>query len=297
MLVFTADHALAIADEAGVRLVRAGKPVWSDVGPSHKAVVTSRYLAAIPSGAGQHGLAIFELATGKRTNVLKLGVQSIGSDGEAFVAQLGNEELDRITPPATIQKLGTVPDDAMTSDSILTGPNQFAFATINKLVVTDRKLKTTFTLDDDEVAVAGDTMAAGNDDHIAVFSIAKCVTKQMPCATSTWDLKNTGLTHAINGAAVKIDVDNDTMYYLDASGHWQAKLYVRELTATAQTIFAIAADGDVASLIAIDRKTGKRLWATQLGPTGDSMAIEMRDTFIAAQVGSKVYVVDAAGAI
>lgn len=297
VLAFTADHALAIVDDAGVRLVRAGKPVWSDTGPSRKAVLTSRYLAAVPNGDGQHGLAIFELATGKRTNVLKLGVESIGTDGEAFVAQLGNEELDRVTPPSTIQRLGTVPDDAMASDSILTAPGQFTFAAINKLVVTDRKMKTTFMLDDDEVAVAGDTMAAGNDDHLAVFSIAKCVAKQMPCATSTWDLKNVGLTHAIVDAAVKIDVDNDTMYYLDAKGHWEAKLYVRELTANAQKIFAIAVDDDQASLIAIERKTGKQLWATPLGVRAENMAIEMRDTFIAAQVGVKVYVVDTAGVI
>jgi hypothetical protein len=303
LLAWTADHALVIADDNGVRLVRDGKVVRTADGKLRSAVLVGTYVAGKLDGSG---MRIIDLATGaKATALADKGIEALGVVGGKLIAELTDQDLYEITPgTAKTRKLGTVGDESSFTDGITPWHDLLVFTNGGNVRVTDRRGKAVLELvqpDDSTAQLTGDEFAVTEPGRTGFLSLPGCLPAKKLELASILDAPDGCLIVAKRS---RIDVAPSTVSHGVATNHEQAtELYnddgtgwkksfgaEGEIIGDGELLYTTSIDDDGARVLAIERTTGSLAWQTTLDHTtsGDT-ALALRDGMLAVRVGQRVY--------
>jgi hypothetical protein len=184
-LAWTADHALVVHDDDGVRLVRGGKVAWTVSDPTKHDVLVGNVLVGRREGGA---LGLLDLASRSLQAVtVGSGVEVFGAAGDKVVVRTNTNDLYELAPatckkPSCAKKVGSLGDDAIMTETIGVWHDLIWAASSTRLQLTDRhgttKLDIAMSDDNNDMVVAGDELMIDDNKGVAILSLPGCMAKQ-----------------------------------------------------------------------------------------------------------------------
>jgi hypothetical protein len=321
---WAAEHTLIVVDKSGLRALRDGKVRWHDPAADHETAMTiAGGWIAIDAGA-DHGLALFEVATGKQAVALDGSyVERTGAAGDRLLVLTGGGEVHEVTPakcgrgPACAKRLGELDGDALSwADAIGAWRDAIVMVSTEGVHVTDRKLETraVIAFSADDVLLTPDAVIVADPDGVAVLPLAACaqpgVTLELestqdrgagPCVQPRREGGWIEQIAALPGGAVAFNDEGITeaTHHVGSDGAaWETRTAaVGGVAGDDRHVYAVSLGFDAAGpvrLLALSRATGAVVWQTELAakpPDTPRVRIVVGDGLVAVRVGGTLYVI------
>ena len=322
---WAAKGTLVVRDDDGLRVVRDGAVTWQDAAADTEVGLTLAGGWIVVDAGDDRGLALFDIATGKRATALDgTYVERIGAAGDRVLVRAGDGEVFEVTPgkcargAACARTLGTLDDSALSwADAIGAWQGGVVMVSTDGVHVTDRSLATraTISFSADEVVLTPDSVIVADPQGVAVLPLAACARPGTaleldstldPAAGCIRTRREGGwkdLIAALPGGAVAFNdegITESTHHVGSDSRHWETRTAaVGGVAGDEVHVYAVSLGFDAAGpvrLLALARATGEVAWQTELAakpPDSPRTRVAVRDGLVAARVGSTLYVVAA----
>ncbi|HEX7699972.1 MAG TPA: hypothetical protein VF403_04605 [Kofleriaceae bacterium] len=316
-LAWTADHALVVQDDEGVRLVRGGKVAWTVSDPTTNNVLVGNAMVGKREGGT---LGLLDLSSrGLQNVIVGNGVAAFNAAGDTVIVETAANDLFEIDPatctkPSCAKRVGALGADSIVSETVGVWRDNIWAATPNQLQVSDRhgkvKLDLAFSNDNHEVIVAGDQVLIDDTHGVAILSLPGCIAKK-----TTWEIGSTRddlpgciVAHqpaSVDATITPTAIPRGAVAYNDHDGHTVLFGGVASWTMDLNGSGPVAGDADFVYIVtlglddkgpvrvlALARATGHVAWQTDLvatPPPSPKITIALRDHQLVVGLGPKLY--------
>jgi predicted pyridoxine 5'-phosphate oxidase superfamily flavin-nucleotide-binding protein len=316
-LAWAADRSLVFEDEDGIRLVRAGKVVWSD-GPTFHPTHVQNYFVGVYDHSDE--VMTLDLATRvTRTFPIPSGIAAIEPVGDNVIVRSQDSDLYELSPATCasatcLKKIGELGDAPMTEAISMWG-DDVVLPGGTRVLVTDRHGTTVLDLavpEGHESGVAGTTLVIDDAHGVAILSLPDCIARgaKLEVVTTTpvdgcIVAQQAGIADHLpvtlaDGAEAYNDLDGVTHVIGGAGATWAATTGGSgRVVGDASFVYVITRDfnnKDPIRVLALARATGHTVWQTDLvhlsSDDRPDVDLALRGNQLAVRVGPKIYALD-----